>query len=207
MKDIIALLVFVCLVTITIYLAVTKQISWKIVTVLLFFSISAPFVIVKYDEIKKFKLSKDGLELELAKKQLNLYKEKALDEIDKEVKEQKQSIKLLISNANDMTDKAEEQSNVLNKLIGTATRLQGQIEEQAEIAKALQDKTDVARADIRELNMASEKIALLLIKATYLTLETKNEFGGQRSKKAVEEIVNGLNQVLPLVIKDERETL
>ena len=201
MKDIIALLTFICLVIVTIYLVTTKQINGKFATVLLVFSVFASFVIVKYDEIKKFKWA--GVEVETAKKQLDEYKEKAISEIAENVNEQKQSIKLLMTNANDTVKKVEEQKTVLNGLIETAEKLQKQIKEQSDIAAALQDSTDTAKKEIQELNLASEKTALNLIKATYLTLETKNEFGGQRSTKAIKEIFNDLNQVLPLVVKDE----
>lgn len=55
------------------------------------------------------------------------------------------------------------------------------------------------------MNAAAGQIALILVRATYFTIETKNEFGTERVQKAIEEILNDLNKVLPMVIQNERE--
>lgn len=203
MRDIVGLLVFVCLTIITIYLAVTKQIDWKLTTAFLIFTIFSSFVIVKYEDIKKFKWG--NVELETAKKEIADLKDSAVKEIKGEVEEQKESIKLLISNANETKEKIEKQKEVLNDLIETAKKLQKYIDDQTKTIKKLNESAENTKADIERLSLASNKTALLIVKATYLSMETKSEFGTQRAKKATQEVLDDLNKLLPIAIPDERE--
>ena len=203
MRDIVGLLVFLCLTIITIYLAVTKQINWRLTIVFFIFTIFSSFVIVKYEDIKKFKWG--DVELETAKKEISDLKGSAIKEIKDEVKEQKESIKLLISNANETKEKIEKQKESLNDLIETAKKLQKYIDNQTKIIIKLNESAENTKADIERLNLASNKTALLIVKATYLSMETKSEFGTERSKKAIQEVLDDLNRLLPIAIPDEKE--
>jgi predicted glycosyltransferase len=40
---------------------------------------------------------------------------------------------------------------------------------------------------------------------TYFTLGNKSEFGTTRAEKAIKEIINDLNKILPIVIPDNEE--
>jgi methyl-accepting chemotaxis protein len=203
MKDLIALLIFICVSITTIYLSVTKLIELKLTIALLCFSIISGITIANYDLIEKFKWG--NVEVETAKREIIEVKETALKEISSEVKDQKESIKLLISNANDTRDKIERQKESLNELIKTATDLQKKIEEQKKIIVALNQSTEKTKSDIEKLNAASSQIALTVIRATYLSMETKSEFGTERAQKAIQEVLNDLNRILPMVITDEKE--
>jgi methyl-accepting chemotaxis protein len=203
MKDLIALLAFICFSITTIYLSVNKLIDLKLTIALLCFSIISGITIANYDLIKKFKWG--NVEVETAKREIIGVKETALKEISSEVKDQKESIKLLISNANDTRDKIERQKESLTELIKTATDLQKKIEEQKKIVVALNQSAEKTKSDIEKLNAASSQIALTVIRATYLSMETKSEFGTERAQKAIQEVLNDLNRILPMVITDEKE--
>jgi len=208
MKLTIGLLIFVCVTAITMYLAVTKRIDNKLAFIFLTFAIIAGFVTANYDVVRHLKLGRGGLEVETqaAKREIGDAKSTALAEIDSEVKSQKESIRLLMANANQTSDKLEEQRKALSVLINTATVLQEKIEKQKlEISKLNQD-SQAAKQEIVKLNAASSQIALTLVRAAYLTLQTKNEFGGgPRLEKALAEINADINRILPMVIPDPQE--
>ena len=208
MKLAIGLLIFLLVTAITMYLAIKKRIDSKLTVIFLAFAIIAGFVTANYDVIRFLKLGREGLEVETqaAKREIGEAKSTALAEIDSEVKSQKESIRLLVANANETSDKLKGQRKALSRLIDTAKVLQEKIEKQKhEISKLNQD-SEAAKQEIVKLNAASSQIALTLVRATYLTLQTKNEFGGgPRLKKALAEIEADINRILPMVLPDPQE--
>jgi len=110
----------------------------------------------------------------------------------------KEAIRLLISNANDTKNK-------LENLIKIATNLENNIEEQKKEIIEINKFAENTKKEIETLNNASAQIALILVRATYLTHETKGEFGTPRAKKAIQEIMNDLNKILPMVIPNNEE--
>lgn len=200
MKELIAFLVFFCISCVSIYLSVIKKIDSKILIVLLVFAIISGFTIVNYDIIKKIKFGSNlgSIEVETAKKEIFETKETALKEINSEVKGHEESIRLLISNANDTKDKIE-------NLIKIATDLDNNIEEQKKEIIGINKFAENTKKEIETLNTASAQIALILVRATYFTVETKSEFGTSRAEKAIQEIMNDLNKILPMVIPDNEE--
>jgi hypothetical protein len=208
LKSIIGLLIFICVVAITVNLAVTKKIDNKLTVILLIFAICAGFVAANYDIIEHLKVRSEDFEVEVktAKREIDTSKTSALAEIGKEVESQKESIRLLISNANDTSDKLEAQGKSFTELIDKATALQKRIEEQKQEVVKLNLDSQAAKKEIEKLNEASSIIALTLTKATYLTLMTKGEFGSSaRLKKVNAELEKDINQVLPMVIPDPQE--
>jgi chromosome segregation ATPase len=203
MKEMIALIVFVVVAATTIFLAVRKKISGKLAALLLGFSIVAGYAIANYDIIQLIKWG--NFEVQTAKKEISEAKQSALADISNEVKGQKESIRLLLTSVNDTREKLEEQKRALAGIVNTATELQKKIEEQKNVVLTLNNDARRTRDEIRKLNDASGQIALIMVKANYLTLSTKNEFGGLRSQKAIQEIENDINRLLPLVIPDSQQ--
>jgi hypothetical protein len=191
------------LTTLTIRWSVKKKIDSKTTIIFLCFTVIASFIISNYDVILHIKWG--NIEVQTAVEKISQAKQTAIDEIRTEVKDQKESVRLLIASANDTRDKVEAQKKSLSELINTATLLQKKIDEQKIVVSALNEDTKRTKVEIKKLNEASAQIALILVRATYFTLETKNEFGGPRSRKAVEEIQKDLNYILPIVIPDMRE--
>ena len=208
MKLIIGLLIFICVTVLTMYFAVTKRFDYKLTIIFLAFAIMAGFVAANYDVVRHLKFGHEGLEVETkaAKLEIAGAKTSALAEINTEMKSQKEAIQLLVSNANDTYDKLGDQEKSLTELVNSGTALQKRIEEQKQEVIKLNQDSQAAKKEIEKLNEASRRIALALVKATYLTLETKNEFGNSpRITKAMAEIEKELNQVLPMVIIDPQE--
>ena len=64
LKSIVGLLVFICVVAITVNLAVSKKFDYRLTVIFLSFAIVAGFVIANYDVIKHLKFGHEGLEVE-----------------------------------------------------------------------------------------------------------------------------------------------
>jgi ABC-type transporter Mla subunit MlaD len=202
-QPLIACLIFCAVAASAIYWAVTKRIGLGLTTILLCFSIVSGFMVANYDLVRKLRWG--AIEVETAKREITEAKESAIKEIATEVKEQKESIKLLISNANDTREKMEKQKDALNDVIRKASDLQSKIEEQKKRIVELNQSAEKTKKEIEKLNLAASQIALILVRATYFTIETKSEFGTDRATKAIQEVLNDLNKILPMVIPDEKE--
>jgi ABC-type transporter Mla subunit MlaD len=203
MKLIVGVLIFVCVTTVTLHLAATKRIDGKLTIIFLAFAIASGFIAANYDVVKHLKFNREGLEVDTVIQEIRDAKSSALAEIDTEVKSQKESVRLLISTANTTSDRLEQQRKALSELIATAAALQKKIEDQKQEILKLNQESQVAKQEIVKLNSASSQIALAVVRATYFSLETKNEFGtGPRLKKAMDEIQQDLNRLLPMVIPD-----
>jgi methyl-accepting chemotaxis protein len=203
MKEIIALLLFIICSSLTIYLAVRGRIPLRLTIALLVFSIFTGIAVSNYDIIYKIKWA--GFEIETAKNEIKGFKESALKEIAEEVKDQKEAIRLLISNATDTSEKIEKQKEALSDLIRKASDLQTKIEDQKKKLIGLNDSADKTKKDIEALNYASEQVALILVRVTYFTLETKGDFGTARAKNAMQEVEKDLRKLLPIIIPNEEE--
>ena len=87
-------------------------------------------------------------------------------------------------------------------LIGKTKNLEENVANQKkeiETAVTLGEQTEKR---VRVLNDASNQLALISTRITYLQLETKSEFGTDRAQKAMEKIFTDLNTVAMLVIPD-----
>jgi len=196
MKQTIALLFGICVTIFTLHLIVTKRIDSKISVVLLIFALIGGFVIANYDIIKKMKWR--DLELETYERKVHDIKVDALEEIEQEVSNHKQSIAMFIANLNDTREKIDAQKKAVESLIK-------KISHQEQSLQDIASKADKTKDRIEILNKASSDLALLLIKITWLQIETKNEFGTERVRKATEQILKELNEIVSIVIPDPQE--
>jgi hypothetical protein len=204
MKIIFSILCFTIISFIAIYHSINKKIDNKLCIILLSFAIISGLSISNYDIVNKLKFGQ--FELETAKREINQTKINAIDSINAEVNSQKETIKLLIQNANYLSDKFDSQKNELMKLINTATILQDNIKTQKQDIVNLNNEGKRTKVDIEILNNASAQIALILIRTTYFMLETKSEFGsGPRLTKAIDEINKDLNKIIPMVIPNPQQ--
>ena len=203
MKEVIALFLFLCFSIPIIRLSTKGRIPLKLTITLLVFSLITGIVVYNHDMI--YRIKGLGLEIETAKKEITGFKKSALDEISKEVKDQKASIGLLISNATNTSEKIERQKEALGNLIKKAADLQTKIEDQKKKLIGLNASAEKTKKDIEMLDYASRQIALILVRVTYFTLETKDEFGTDRAKKATKEMLKDLDELTRIIIPDQEE--
>ena len=196
MKEIIALLVFILVAAITIYLSVTKQITIRLTITFLVFAIFSGLAVANYDFLKKMKWK--DFEIETFERKVQSVKEIALEEIHKEIDSQKESIKLLISNANNIQEKIEVQKQIIKKT-------QEEIDDQKSNLESLNTRAESTERRIQTLHKASSDLALLLTKITWLHLETKSEFGTDRAKTAINQINVELNKIIQAIFPEQGE--
>lgn len=102
MKEIIALLFFVCSAISTFYLAAIRKFDWKITMVFLVFTLIGGLSIANYDIIKKIKWK--DVEIETFERQVTEVKGQALDEIRREAADAKRLAEEL-SRKNEVAEK------------------------------------------------------------------------------------------------------
>ena len=183
MKEIMGLVVFLSFGAIVLYLGVTRMINATFTVFLLLVFLGAGFVIANYDVIN-FRIKGLGVELEAFKKEIAVVKEQAVAELQAELAKQRESVTLLIANANDTRERIEEEKEKLETLT----------------AQSLQTKER-----IEALNEASSELALLLSKITWLQTVTKSEFGTERSRIATEQMLEDLDRLLVIIIPNAQE--
>ena len=203
MKEIIALVFFSLFVIMTVYLTIKQKITTPVLIIFLSFSLVAGIIISNYDIIKTIRWK--DFQLETFEKDVKKVKDDAINDIRKEISNQKQSISLLITNANDTRDKLELQKKEVESLIETIKSTQKIVEVQKKSVESLTAKASMTEKRIQELNKASTDIAKLLIKATYLQIITKSEFGTERATKAINDILNDLDNIIVVVIPNPKE--
>ena len=103
MREIIALVVGIGFGVIAIGLNVNGYISKTFLGFLLVFAIAVGIAIANYDRLIRFKGG--GIDMEMAKKEVDSAVDSGIEEIKKEVKRQKDEISLLINTANDQEEK------------------------------------------------------------------------------------------------------
>jgi len=187
----------------TVYRLLLKQLDVGRGVSVLVFALIVSFGIMNYDVIERIRWG--TMEVETAKKAISKEKESAIEEIKNEVAEQKESVEVLISDVSKTKTKTEEQRKALSELIKKASELQRTIENQKMSIKALNQEGLNTKSEIEKLNNASAKVALIFVRATYLSLATRNEIDSIRVKKAFELMSNDLTEILPVVIPDEKE--
>lgn len=204
MKEVIALLWAICLVVVAIYLHATNTLGKASTTTIFVLAIVGGLTIANYDVIKKFKGL--GMELETARKEIDLAKGEALSDIEKEVEGHKEAIAMLIRSGNELNEKLENQKTVVSAMIEKAQSLESQLkDDQKEIAE-VRNQVVLAHHNSQAIFNATKELSLILTRITYVQAQTKSEFGNSpRLQKAAEIIEQDINRVLQIMIRDAQE--
>lgn len=160
MKDLIALAISILIAIAAVTLVVRKQITNKFATVLLVFSLAAGFLASNYDFVKKLKWM--NLEVETFEREVATVKEKAMAEIGKEVQDQKEAIRFLISNANDARERIEKQKGDIDTLVKTSNEMVSKLNGQKQGVEDLNVKTEKLSEKLgRQIEVADKKVMKL----------------------------------------------
>ncbi len=189
MKEVIGLVVFLGFAIVIVYGAFDKRIGTPLAVSLFLASLAAGFVIAKSDDILNFRFS--GLDITTIQQQVTEFKDQAISEIRNEVEAQKESIKLLTSEANQSRERLSEQQGSIESIVATAQEVEGRIGEHWR--------------NIIKIDQESRELALHLFKTTWLLIETRSEFGGKRLAVATDAIMGEMNRMLIRLIPDERK--
>jgi succinate dehydrogenase/fumarate reductase flavoprotein subunit len=200
MKDILGLLFLICVTVVGIYLATTKQIEWKVLSALLIFGLVAGFVISRYDTIKIFQYK--DVKLETFQGEVDAITGRALKDVQAEVKAQKESLQLVIADANRTREGLIEQKKFLQDLFDKTKKLEQDVTSQRSELEKTVARSEAAESRIRDLNRATNDLATILVRITWLQAVTKNEFGTERAQASLARIETDLNGVLQIVFPD-----
>ena len=105
----------ICIAVVAIFLSVTKQIDGKLSAVFFGFAIVGAFLIARYDRIKFFQHG--DTKIEIFDQQVSEIKARAIEDVQKDVAAQKESLQLVIADANETRRKLEEQHKLAEALV------------------------------------------------------------------------------------------
>ena len=141
MREILGLVVFLSFSIIILYLGVTKKIGPQLTVALIIVFLGAGFVIAKLDSIIKFKGA--GFVIESFQEKVTTIKDKAIKDIQDEVKAQEESIKLLIAEVNNSREKLDSQEESIKSFVSSALGTEKKIIEHRQ-------NIEIGRASCRE---------------------------------------------------------
>jgi len=200
MKEIIGLLVFLTIAGLATTLSVKKLTGNALTTILLVFSLASGWGIANYDWIQKFQWQVPGLES--FQKRVQSIKEDAVAEMSSQIEAQRESITLLVSNAKEIHEDLGARKESMESLLAAITNLKESIEEQEQKARELNNKSEKMQEQLIAVHHASSELALLLVRLTWLHLEARDEYGAEHAQAAVQKIMDGLDEIVELVIVD-----
>lgn len=200
MKAIVALLFLVSIVVITLHLTTKKQIGVLVAVLFFCVAILGGLAIANYDFIKTLKWN--GLEIQTFRGEVDSIKGEALASIRAEVESQKASIRLLITNANDLRTALDAEKAAVESLLEKSKAAEQRLTSLDQHVSQVAAQIAESQRRVEELHKASDDLALLLAQITWLQIETKNEFGTERATAALNKIVDGLNRVVVVVIPE-----
>jgi hypothetical protein len=199
-KAIVALLFLVSIVVITLHLTTKKQIGVLVAVLFFCVAILGGLAIANYDFIKTLKWN--GLEIQTFRGEVDSIKGEALASIRAEVESQKASIRLLITNANDLRTALDAEKAAVESLLEKSKAAEQRLTSLDQHVSQVAAQIAESQRRVEELHKASDDLALLLAQITWLQIETKNEFGTERATAALNKIVDGLNRVVVVVIPE-----
>lgn len=118
MKNYAPLIIFISIALLAIFFAVSflrKSQLWAGITCLII-ALVAAFLIPNYDVIKKITLGEKGIELETFKRDVEVIKKEALDQIREEINKQAGKIQKLLNEAQETKTRVEEQIKTMKTM-------------------------------------------------------------------------------------------
>jgi hypothetical protein len=149
MREVLALTIFIVISFIAIRLAIAKKIGNVLTSILLGFSLLTLFLITNNDFIKRLKWK--DFEIESFQRNVTSIKKSALDDIQKQISVQKQSITNLISVANDTQAKLEAQNKTLSGLIKSSEKTERNLNTQRKAYESLYNKASESKSQISDM--------------------------------------------------------
>ncbi len=199
-KEIIALLVFLPMVGLTVYLAVKKQIGSALTGVLLVFSLVAGLTIANYDLIGRVRWEIPGFSF--FQNQVGQVKNQAMEELQTEVENQRQAFKTVIADLNGTSEKLDVGIKYAEALLESVKKAEERLRVQEMALKEQGVKSDQAAEQATAVYRAVAELALLFTKVTWLQLQARDESDVKRRDTAVRQVMDQLDLIVDLVIED-----
>ncbi len=200
MKLLVALAVFFMMAGFTFYLAGTQRIHAFVTAVLLTFSLLSGFVIANYDWLEGMRFEVPGLQL--YQDQVRKIREEATQELRGEVEKQKRDLSNLLAEHADLTTRLEAQKKSIEAVLDSTRSLENELKEKEQALKDLAARAEQARDHMVAVQGQSSELALMLTRIIWLQFQAANQQTPERAEAAVRQIMDGLDEIVGLVIAD-----
>jgi chromosome segregation ATPase len=199
-KESIALVIFLALVGLTLYLTLRKHLNTTLTAVLLVFSLLTGLAIANYDLIEKATGELPGLSL--FRGQVNWIKDQALEDLQKEAELQRQSLKPLIADVNGTSQKIDAAIKYTEALLESLKRAEERLKKEEFALKEQSLKIGQATEQATALSRALSDLALLITRVTWLQLQARDESDVKRREAVTRQVMDQLDAIVDLVIED-----
>jgi hypothetical protein len=199
-KESIALLIFLAIVGLTLYLTVKRRINTTLTAVLLVFSLLTGLAVANYDLVRQVKWEVPGLSL--FRSQVNWIKDQTLEELQKEAELQRQTIRPLLNDLNGTSEKVDAGIKYAEALLDSIKRAEERQKKEELAFKEQGLKIEQATEQVAALSRGLSELALLFTKVTWLQLQTRDDSDVKRRETAVRQVMDQLDAIVDLVIED-----
>ena len=204
MKEIIGLAVFLTFAGSAVVLSVRGHIGNSLTAIILLFSLLAGWTTANYDWVTRVRWEVPGLEAlreeaSSARQLIAAEKAAVLEEIREEGK---RSIQALALTAGEAQQKVGARLTELESLMDTVNKSEEAFKELERKIDEVNNRTTQLRDQVVAIHATSSELALSLTRVMWLQLETGNEASAERTKVAVQKLLDGLDEVVNLIIVD-----
>jgi hypothetical protein len=199
-KESIALLIFLAMVGLTLYLTLKKQLTTTLTIVLLVFSLLAGLAIANYDLLRTAKWEIPGLPV--FRGQVNWIKDQALEDLQKEADLQRQTLKPLIADMNGTSEKIDAGIKYAEALLESIRKAEERMKKEEFALKEQGLKIEQAAQQATAFSRALSDLALLFTRVTWLQLQAREESDVKRRDAAIRQVMDQLDAIVDLVIED-----
>jgi len=199
-KESVALLVFLAMVGVTLYLTLKKQLATTLTVVLLLFSLLTGLAIANHDLLRKMKWEIPGLPL--FRGQVNWIKDQALQDLQREADLQRQTLKPLIADLNATCEKIGAGIKYAEALLESIKKAEERMKKEEFALKEQSLKNEQTTQQAAAFSRALSELALLFTRVTWLQLQAREESDVKRRDAAVRQVMDQLDAIVDLVIED-----
>jgi septal ring factor EnvC (AmiA/AmiB activator) len=200
MKLLVGLAVFFMMAGFTFYLAGTQRIHALVTAVLLSFSLLSGFVIANYDWLERLRFEVPGLQL--YEDRVLRIREEAIQELRGEVERRKKELSDLMAEHADLTGRLESQKKNIEAVLDSTRSFENELKEKEQALKDIAARAELARDHMVAVQGRTSELALLLTRITWLQFQAANQQSPERAEAAVKQIMDGLDEIVGLVITD-----
>lgn len=200
MKEFAALFVLLAFALSTARLAVKKKIGIALTVVFLTFSIVAGLAVANYDWIRSARW--EVPDILGFRSQIAEVKNEAVKQLTADIESRQGALDTLLSELEETRRKVDSQKKELDDLLADIKTTSETARSQEQASKEFIRQAERARDQMASIHRASCDLALSLAKTTWLEIEARKSAGSKRGEAAAQRTLDGLDEIVGLVIGD-----
>lgn len=198
--QIVGLVVFSVLTTLTIVLTLRRSLSTVMASILLAFALISGWSIALYDRIESLEFTLPGLRS--AENEVQRVKEAAVSEILTESESRRKSLAELVTQVNVSVESLQKERLALETVLAESQKLRQGWEQQKVQLEELRQWGQDAKNQMLAIRNASADLALALTRAIFLYTEAIPPPGQEGEKMARQKLLDGLDDIVSAAIPD-----